>query len=48
MIILYVIGGLSILIGLWAFLGLARAMVKEGGPVQLARKWLQAVSGKQK
>ena len=45
MIIMYVLFGVSILIGLWALLCLISALIKSGGPVNLIKGWLRAVRG---
>ncbi len=45
MIIMYVLFGVSILIGLWAMLCLISALIKSGGPVNLIKGWLRAVRG---
>ena len=46
MIIMYVVFGVSILIGLWALICLISALIKDGGPINLIKKWLRAVRGK--
>jgi hypothetical protein len=46
MIIMYVLFGVSILVGLWALICLVSALIKSGGPVNLIKGWLQAVRAK--
>ncbi len=45
MIFMYLVFGVSALIGLWALACLVSALIKSGGPVKLFKKWLQAVGG---
>jgi len=45
MIFMYLVFGISALIGLWALTCPVSVLVKSGGPVQLFKKWLQAVKG---
>jgi len=41
-----IVFGICALIGLWGLLSLGVAMYKSGGPIQLLRKWMEAVTGK--
>ena len=39
------VGGVSVLIGLWAVACFAGGLVASGGPISMFRQWFQAVSG---
>lgn len=39
------VGGISVLIGLWAVACFAGGMLASGGPLTLAKQWFEAVSG---
>lgn len=45
MILVYAVFGILILIGLWALMGLIRAMVQEGGPIRLLQNGLKLSKG---
>ncbi len=45
MITMYVLFGVSILIGLWALICLINALRQGGGMANLIREWLRAVRG---
>jgi len=40
------LGGISALIGLWAIACFVGGLVASGGPVAMAKNWLEAVIGK--
>ena len=42
---LFVMGGISALIGLWAAISFVSALVGSGGPLALVRSWFEAVIG---
>jgi hypothetical protein len=42
---MYVIFIICGLIGLWALACLVSALIKNGGPIKLFKKWLQAITG---
>jgi hypothetical protein len=40
-----VMGGISVLVGLWAVACFVGAMVASGGPLALVQSWISAVTG---